>query len=120
MRPSAPPGASALPAGPPRPGRDQESGWPFVLPALVLIGAVAVLPVLSVLGLSFMRRELAFGISEFAGLDNYRALAGDARFWRALGNTVYFTFLSVSLEMLLGLGAALLLYRLARGRSMCA
>ncbi len=94
--------------------REQAKGNRFVVPAVVLLGLVTVYPVLAVLYLSLQRRLPIFGIAEFAGLDNYRFLLHDERFWNALGNTVYFTAVSVSLELVLGLLIALLLNRLHR------
>ena len=92
----------------------QDQGNRFVLPAVVVLSLVTVYPVLSVLYLSLRRKLLLFDISEFTGLGNYRFLLSDDRFWNALGNTVYFTVLSVSLELLFGLGIALLLNRAFR------
>lgn len=88
-----------------------EHGTRFVAPAVVLLGLVTVYPLLSVLYLSLQRRLLIFDITKFIGLDNYRFLLNDDRFWNALGNTVYFTAVSVTLELLLGLLIALLLNR---------
>jgi len=92
----------------------KDSGAPFVAPALIVLAVIAVVPVLSVLILGLTRRHLVFGESAFIGFDNYRMLLGDGRFWNALGNTAYFTFLSVSLELGLGLAVALLLHRAFR------
>ena len=89
----------------------KESGNRFVMPALVLLAAVTVYPALSVFYLSLQRRLPIFDIAKFTGLDNYRFLLQDDRFWNALGNTVYFTGVSVGLELLLGLAIALLLNR---------
>jgi multiple sugar transport system permease protein len=89
----------------------RDPGNRFVAPALLVLAAVAVVPVLSVVLLGFFRRHLIFGVSEFIGFDNYRFLISDARFWNALGNTAYFTFLSVALELGLGLAFAVLLHR---------
>jgi len=88
-----------------------ESGARFTAPALLLLTAVAVYPVLYVMYLSLHRRLLIFGISRFVGLGNYRFLWGDGRFWNAFGNTLYFTVLSVTLELLFGLCIAILLNR---------
>jgi multiple sugar transport system permease protein len=90
-------------------GRDRGTG--FVSPALVLLSLVTVYPVLYVIYLSLERRLLIFNISRFVGLDNYLFLFRDDRFWNALGNTVYFTAMSVALEMTLGLSIAVLLNR---------
>jgi multiple sugar transport system permease protein len=89
----------------------RDKGIGFVSPALLLLGLVTVYPVLYVLYLSLERRLLIFNISRFVGLENYLFLLRDGRFWNALGNTAYFTVLSVTLEMALGLSIAVLLNR---------
>ena len=89
----------------------RESGNRFVLPAIILLSFVTFYPLAYVFYLSFHRRLLIFGISRFIGFDNYAFLLGDGRFWNAFGNTVYFTAVSVSLELLIGLGLAVLLNR---------
>ena len=90
-------------------GQDRGNG--FVLPALILLCLVTVYPVLYVLFLSLHRKLLIFDISRFVWLENYFFLLKDDRFWNALGNTVYFTVLSVSLELVFGLSIAMLLNR---------
>ena len=92
----------------------RESGNRFVMPAVVLLSLVTVYPMLSVLYLSLHRRLLLFDISKFVGMDNYLFLLEDDRFWNAFRNTVYFTTLSVSFELLLGLVIALFLNRAFR------
>lgn len=93
--------------------RRGSPAW-FVAPSFVLICIVTIYPIFYVLYLSLQRRQLLFGISEFIGAGNYLSLLGDGRFWNALGNTAYFTAASVSLELLLGLGVAVLLNRTFR------
>jgi multiple sugar transport system permease protein len=97
-------------------GRDR--GGRFLAPALLLLSLVTVYPVLSALYLSLHRKLIIFNIDRYVGLDNYRFLLRDDRFWNALGNTVYFTVLSVALELLLGLCIALLLNRTFRFRGL--
>lgn len=87
----------------------RDSGTRFVLPALGLLSLVTLYPVLAVFWLSLRRSLPLFGISKFTGLDNYFFLLQDERFWNALGNTAYFTLVSVSAELMLGLCLALLL-----------
>jgi multiple sugar transport system permease protein len=96
--------------------RGRESGYRYVAPALGLLGGVALFPLLYVIYLSFHRRLLIFDISKFVGLENYRFLLQDDRFWNALQNTAYFTAVSVSAQLLLGLGIALLLNRSFRAK----
>jgi multiple sugar transport system permease protein len=91
-------------------------GYRFVAPALALLSGIAIFPLLYVIYLSFHRRLLIFDISRFVGLENYRFLLQDDRFWNALQNTAYFTGVSVLAQILLGLGIALLLNRPFRGK----
>lgn len=89
----------------------KDIGNRFVMPAIVLLSFVTIYPILYVLYLSLHRRLLIFDISRFVGIDNYLFLLRDDRFWNALKNTVYFTALTVSLELVLGLSIAMLLNR---------
>jgi multiple sugar transport system permease protein len=83
---------------------------------LAAVLALSAAPLAVILWLSLRRHMPVFGISEFVGLENYRFLLEDPRFLGSLGNTLYVTVSSVGCELLLGLGIALLLRRLGRGR----
>ena len=87
--------------------RDSRTALPFVLPALALLAAVILIPALYVLWLSF--QQSTFGqAATFVGFANYAKILGDPYFWRALGNTVAVVLVVVHVELLLGLGMALL------------
>lgn len=88
----------------------------FLVPALFILAVVTVYPLFYVLWLSLHRRLLIFDISKFIGLENYGFLLRDDRFWNALYNTVYFTGVSVSLELILGLAIAMLLNGAFKGK----
>lgn len=94
-----------------------EHAWGLILsaPALLCLTLFALLPIIAALWLSLYRHQPVFGVREFVGLGNYAGLLADDRFWRALRTTVYFTGVSVSLELAVGLGLALLLDRNWRG-----
>src|SRR5262249_31205676 len=77
---------------------------------------VALYPLLFVMWLSLRREMPIFGISHFVGWNNYAFLWQDARFWHSLANTLYFTLVSVTAELLLGLLFALVLHRRFRCR----
>lgn len=96
--------------------KNADKGTGFILPALLLLAAVTVYPLIQVINLSFQRRLLIFDIAEFVGFQNYIFLLGDERFWGALKNTTYFTALSVVCELALGLAFALLLNRAFFGK----
>jgi multiple sugar transport system permease protein len=92
----------------------RDSGNKFITPALALLFLITVYPVLYVFYLSLRRELLIFHISRFVGLGNYLFLLQDDRFWNALKNTAYFTAVSVSIELLIGLSIAILLNRPSR------
>jgi multiple sugar transport system permease protein len=89
----------------------EERGTGFVAPAVVLLALVTAYPLVYVLYLSLFRRMVIFDISRFIGADNYLYMLHDGRFWNALGNTAYFTLVSVALELIIGVGIALLINR---------
>jgi multiple sugar transport system permease protein len=95
-----------------RGGEHTERTWAVVMmaPAVVVLVTVALYPTLASIWLSFHRLILVFHEQRFIGFDNYAFLLGDARFWAALAHTAYFTLLSVSAELVLGLALALLLH----------
>lgn len=97
-------------------GRQRGLALLLLAPALAMLAAVTLYPVVSVLALSLERRVPVFGIAEFVGLRHYRFLLGDDAFWNAVRVTGIFTAASVALEVVLGLGLALLLRHQRRFR----
>ncbi len=100
----------------PRRRSDRRTGLLFLTPALVMLGGTTIYPAIWVFWLSLQHRVPIFGIAQFAGLDHYAFLAIDPRFLNALRVTLVFTLVSVTLELGLGLLAALLLRRQSTGR----
>jgi multiple sugar transport system permease protein len=90
----------------------------FLAPAILIITGVIIYPLVYVIWLSLHRRLLIFDISRFVGFDNFSFLLRDDRFWNALYNTVYFTAVSVAIELILGLSIAILLNRAFTGRGL--
>lgn len=90
----------------------------LLAPALTFVVVLGALPVLSQFALSFTKFNLKFADERgFAGLSNFAQLVSDGVFWQDLGHTAYFTVVSVGLELVLGLAAALVLNRVLRGRT---
>lgn len=90
----------------------------FASPSLALIAIVIVFPLAYSFWLSFRNFDLAVGPdSEFVGGANYvEALVNDTRFVNSIWNTAIIIGPSLVLELLVGLGLALLLTRIGRGR----
>jgi len=91
----------------------------FASPSLALIAIVIVFPLAYSFWLSFRNFDLAVGPdSEFVGGANYvEALFRDTRFLNSIWNTAIIIGPSLVLELLVGLGLALLLTRIGRGRA---
>ncbi|HUE29687.1 MAG TPA: sugar ABC transporter permease [Verrucomicrobiae bacterium] len=93
----------------------------FVAPALGLIGAFFVVPVVASLVLSFTDFDI-YAIADarhlrLVGVQNYTTLLRDPRFWTALRNTLYFVLVGGPLSVAVSLAAALLVSaRLVRCR----
>jgi multiple sugar transport system permease protein len=88
-----------------------------MLPALLLLGAMFVYPLGRYAWLSGHASSVLTGLVPVPnGGANWQRLLEDARFWKDAGQTLRFALCSVALELLLGLGLALLLHRALRGR----
>ncbi|OMG54060.1 carbohydrate ABC transporter permease [Tessaracoccus sp. ZS01] len=92
----------------------------FILPSIIYIAVMIIFPIGYTVFLSFTNAQGAVSRPfRFVGLDNYIYWFTDtARFWPAAGRTVYYTVFALALELLLGLGIALLLRRTFRGQGL--
>ncbi|MFB2936428.1 carbohydrate ABC transporter permease [Aerosakkonemataceae cyanobacterium BLCC-F154] len=99
--------------------REQRTGWILILPAVLLLLFVYGYPIARAFWLSLFTQNLGTKLQPiFSGLDNYIRMAGDGRFWQSFWITSVFTVSAVLLELLLGLGIALVLNEKFRGRSL--
>jgi multiple sugar transport system permease protein len=97
----------------PRPGflaRRQRSYILFIVPALVVVGAVIVFPWLFTVWMSAFDWTIG-SVPHFIGFDNYIKLATNQRFHEAIVHTIYFTALAVVVPLILGTIAALIFHR---------
>lgn len=91
--------------------------WLLMLPLLAVMVAVIGWPAFDTVRLSFTDAKLVGTEGSFVGLDNYQRMLGSAPVHAALRNTALFTAVSVLMEMVLGVLAALLLDQEFRGRA---
>ncbi len=100
--------------------RSPGEGWLallLLLPAVVVVFGVVLYPIARTLVVSLYDVTSSMpGDYPFVGLDNYTRVFEDSRFYSALGHTMYFTLLSTSLELVLGIAVALLLNAPLRAR----
>ncbi|OUC16029.1 MAG: sugar ABC transporter permease [Alkalinema sp. CACIAM 70d] len=97
--------------------RERRIGWLLLAPALLLLTLVFAYPILRAIGQSLFTQNLGTELQpQFSGLANYARMAVDSRFWQSLSNSAGFTIVSVAIELILGMGIALLLNQSFCGR----
>lgn len=90
----------------------------LLMPAAVLLSFVILVPLFLSLYTSFTAYQLTRPetLFKWVGTFNYQKAAGDANFWWAFGRTVLLLTIALNLEMLLGLGLALMVSKVVRGQ----
>ncbi|MGH2561157.1 MAG: carbohydrate ABC transporter permease [Thermomicrobiales bacterium] len=89
---------------------NERIGYLFILPSFIHLVVFLVIPIGFSLYLSFHDwNGPNFQDAPFIGLDHYRFLRGDTRFWNAMENTAYYTLLSVPLGMAISLLVAVVM-----------
>lgn len=90
----------------------------LLLPAIVILAAVVMIPLLLSLYSSFTPYKLTRpdSLYKWIGTFNYEKAMTDAKFWAAFGRTVLLLTVALNLEMLFGLGLALMVSKVTRGQ----
>jgi ABC-type sugar transport system permease subunit len=134
------PAAAAGPASPARPGaavkpsrarrqrgqqhysllsQDRRFGYMLVAPAVIVLLAITVYPLIYNVWNSFHSDVVTSGLPPtWSGLANYKRIFTDNLFVPSLVRTLGFTVVSVTIETLIGLGLALALNRAFPGRGL--
>jgi multiple sugar transport system permease protein len=93
-------------------------GWGLSAPALIVIGAVTIFPICYAIAMSVTNVTATgngFSLSGFTG-SNYSIMFHAAEWRYALFFTVFYTVVTVAVEVVLGVAIALVLERLSKGR----
>ncbi len=88
--------------------------WLFLFPALAALGLYLAYPVFETLRMSVQER-VPGGEPRFVGLDNYRQLASEPKFWEAIKNNIMWLLIVPALSTAFGLLAAQLSDRVKWG-----
>ena len=91
-----------------------DRGTRFLIPLLVVLGLTSLYPTFYSLYMSLFDWNWGQRFN-FVGLDNYVELLTSERFQISLWNTFVFTIGAVTVELVLGIGLALVVNRLGRG-----
>jgi multiple sugar transport system permease protein len=94
------------------------AGYLFMTPAILVLGAFVILPIIYAVYLSLHRVQLLGGIEyQFIGLRNFTRLVEDDRVWIALWNTVQYVAIVVPSQTILALILAVTLNSGVRGKN---
>jgi multiple sugar transport system permease protein len=90
-------------------GRQRRDGWLLVLPAILLIVALTIYPLIYSLWLAFHQWDLQTPGTPVVWFDNFSAALRDDRMWASLRTTGLIVVVGIAAEFVIGLGLALML-----------
>lgn len=99
---------------------EQRFAAKLVIPAVAAVLLIGVFPLVWTVWESLHLHDLRMPWlgRPLIGADNYIEIASDPRFWGSLWHTGAFTLLTVTMELLIGLGLALVMNHAFRGKSL--
>jgi multiple sugar transport system permease protein len=90
------------------------SGYTFIGPWLIGFFAFSIIPIAASIYYSFTKYDILAG-PVFHGLINFEKMLTDELFWKALGVTFHYAFVSVPLRLVFAFFVAMLFNRAAKG-----
>ena len=97
---------------------DRTWGMLLIVPAVLMVACLVLYPVGYAVWLSFHRKHAYLPVETFIGLTNYKNLFVDPQFWQSFWLGTVYGFSTIGLQIVLGVGAALLLAESFKGRSL--
>jgi multiple sugar transport system permease protein len=94
--------------------------YTFLVIGLLVTLALIVAPVAYAISLSFYKLDSFVGHAKWVGFENYAAILKLPEFWRALWNGVVYSLGSIVLQVVLGIGFALILNETFPAVTLCA
>jgi multiple sugar transport system permease protein len=91
----------------------------LMAPGVSLLALLSIIPFITLIVMSFSRVRLLGGLQlDWVGLDNWTRVLQDVDMWVSWWRTAVYLVGTLGLEMVLGVGIALLLHRVVRGRGL--
>ncbi|MGF1620195.1 MAG: carbohydrate ABC transporter permease [Rhodomicrobiaceae bacterium] len=97
---------------------ENQKGWLFVLPVLILVAFNAIIPLMTVVNYS-VQETFGNNVFFFEGLKWFEEVLSSPRFHDALGRQLFFTFTILAIEIPLGVAIALAMPRKGVWLSIC-
>lgn len=90
--------------------KEQQFAYMIIAPAVIVVFGIVLFPLITTFIYSLKNVELtSAGLGKFVWLKNYISILSQGDFWASLGRTLYFSVVSISLEIVLGILIAVLL-----------
>lgn len=92
------------------PNKREKQGYIFILPAIIFLIIFVGYPILYNIIMSFQDVDLMAlntGIKPFVGLNNYKLVFENPVFYKALGNTLFYTIVCIIFQFTIGFALAL-------------
>jgi multiple sugar transport system permease protein len=98
---------------------DRAIAWVFIFPAIALLLAINIFPLIWAIYLSFtnFRANRPNAVVENVGLRNYERVLNDPDIWMAMQTTAHFVFWTILLQTIIGFTLAYLIDRKFRGHA---
>ena len=86
----------------------------LIMPAIIAMSIVVIIPLIFSFYTSFTSYKLTRpdSLYNFVGFRNYERLLDNTKFWTAFVRTIIFLTIALNVELLLGLGIALLINKI--------
>jgi multiple sugar transport system permease protein len=98
-------------------GERRRAAYLMLAPAVLHLAWWIGIPTVATFVLAFTRYDIIAGTMSWAGLDNFVAIFRDPLWWKAIGNTVVYTFFTVPVAMAVAVVIAVLLNTKLRARA---
>ena len=92
-----------------------RAGYLFLMPAFLLYAVFMIYPFVQSIYFTFIDWNGADPVKEWVGLENYRELVKDDRFWNALKHNIIWVIIGTAAPMIIGLLLAMLLWTRPKG-----
>ena len=89
----------------------------MVVPSMIIVTIFALVPLAQGIFTSFFQVDAATLAMKFKGFQNYQWLLSGSLFWESLGRSALWVISATVMQMILGMGIALLLYEELKGRN---
>jgi multiple sugar transport system permease protein len=98
---------------------ERKLAFMLCAPAVFVMLLVTVYPIGYAVVLSLQDIDLRFpDEGGFVGLDNYASVLSSSLWWQGVGNTTFIAVVTVAIELVLGMGLALIMHRAIFGRGL--